>query len=164
MIINLIDNIDDVLKDNSNKSNSIKIIKKEIEVGMDAMYKHNDEVIYRIGQNTYIKIYPLFQFGNMLDETSVRETKDFNTIHKFNSLKQEYDDILKELRSKLKDETLELLNKYVKISENKPLFAISMIKGDSAKPKVLNENTGIYFNNIYELLIGYLKSLGVVID
>ena len=164
MIINLIDAIDDVLNDNGNKSKSIEIIKKEIEVGMNAIYKSNDEVIYRIGQNTHIKIYPLFEFKNIFDESGARVTKDFNTIHKFNSLQQEYNEILKELRAGLDNESLELLNKYIEISDNKPLFAIVMIKGDAFKPKVLHENIGVYFNNIYQLLICYLNSLGVVIE
>jgi hypothetical protein len=164
MIINLIDNINDVLKDNGNKYNSIEKIKKEIESGMNVLYKNNDEVIYRVRENIYINIYPLYEFGNISDETYIRKTKDFNIINKFNSLKQESDEIIKELKAVMNDETIELLNRYIEISENKPLFAITMSEGDTFKPKVLRKNTGIYFNNIYKLLISYLDYLGVTIE
>lgn len=164
MIINLIEPIKDIMNDNDNKSKSVEIIKKEIEDGLNAIYKCNDEVVYRIDENTYIKTYPLNELGNIFDEDDVRKTRDFNVIHKFNTLKQEHDKIINELRAEMNDETLALLNKYIELSENKPLFAIVMFRGDSFKPKILQENIGIYFNNIYKLLICYLSSLGVVIE
>lgn len=162
MIINLTDKINDILNDNDNKTESIESIKKDVEVGMDALREHN-EVIYIIKKNLHIKTYPLFEIGKSEDNI-IRNSRDFNEIHKYNSLKEEAAEILKELRANLNDEQLNLLNDYIDKRENQPLFASEVIKVDTLKPKVISQNIGVHFNIVYAYLVGYLNSLGAIFD
>ena len=161
MIINLMDEINNILDNNDRKIQSIENIKKEVEAGMDALRK-NDEVIYIIKKSVHIKAYPLFEVGKLDD--IIRKSKDFNKIHEYNSLKEEADKILKELKVNLNDEQLKLINEYVELKENQPLFAVQVVKVDTFKQTVLSENIGVYFNSIFLYLAGYLNSLELIFD
>ncbi|WP_315069369.1 hypothetical protein [uncultured Clostridium sp.] len=162
MIINLVDNINDVLEDNYNKTESIEKIKKGVDVGMDALRNH-DEVIYIIKKNLHIKTYPLFEIGKS-EENAIKSSRDFNKIHKYNSLKEEEAKILEKLRANLGDEQLKLLNDYIDKKENQPLFTGEVIKVDTLTPKVISKKIGVHFNIIYAYLAGYLNSFGAIFN